>query len=148
MIWIRLVGLLLKRELSLYPYRVLLIGTTTIIKDSHYIIRELSFIEYFKVNCPYGNCPSSESNSALDGDDTERSPDAEESRYFLSREPGSFGSGKAASRSCLGCFASLLVSLLPAILFSERFYYASGGLRPLISSHVDDLEADIRYNAR
>lgn len=53
-------------------------------------------------------CPSSESNSGLDADDTETSPDAEGSGDFLSREPGSFGSGKAASRSCLGCFASLL----------------------------------------
>ena len=61
------------------------------------------------------SCPSSESNSGLDADDTETSPDAEESRYFLSREPGSFGSGKAVLRSCLGCFASLLCSKLTIV---------------------------------
>ena len=66
------------------------------------------------------SCPSSESNSGLDADDTETWPDAEESRYFLSREPGSFGSGKAASRSCLGCFASLLCSKLTSYLFKVK----------------------------
>lgn len=64
------------------------------------------------------SCPSSESNSGLGADDTETSPDAEGSGYFVSREPGSFGSGKAASRSCLGCFASLLGSLLCSKLTS------------------------------
>lgn len=74
----------------------------------------------FDLSGDYGkvSCPSSESNSGLDADDTETSPDAEGSGYFVSREPGSFGSGKAASRSCLGCFASLLVSLLCSKLTS------------------------------
>ena len=67
------------------------------------------------------SCPSLESNSGLDADDTETSPDAKGLGYiylFFSREPGSFGSGKAALRSCLGCFASLLVSLLCSKLTS------------------------------
>jgi len=66
------------------------------------------------------SCPSSESNSGLDADDTETSLDAEGSGYFVSREPGSFGSGKAASRSCLGCFASLLCSKLISSLTLKR----------------------------
>lgn len=36
--------------------------------------------------------PLRESNSGLDAEDTETSPDAEGSGYFVSREPGSFGS--------------------------------------------------------
>lgn len=75
---------------------------------------------WIRLSGDYGkvSCPSSESNSGLDADDTETSPDAEGSGYFVSREPGSFGSGKAASRSCLGCFESLLAGLLCSKLIS------------------------------
>ena len=56
----------------------------------------------------------------MDADDTETSLDAEGSGYFVSREPRSFGSGKAASRSCLSCFASLLCSKLISSLTLKR----------------------------
>ncbi len=60
------------------------------------------------------SCPSSESNSGLDADDTETSPDAEEEGYFVSREAGSFlvrekllhALASVASQACLSaCFA-------------------------------------------